>query len=219
MTIIINSAQDSPVASLDDFMQGIRMYAPTVALPTAYVAIRQACIQFCERTRLWREEDAFNAISGEDVLIVPPMGAEVIDFDRVAFGTGEPLTPKTTGWLDANMYGWRTNEAPGTPRYVTQIAQNTLMLVPGASGSAKVSLWLKPSQDCIDVPAFLPRQHRETIAHGALARILAIPNQPYTDLQMAGTYLSLFTAKLESMATRGTTGQQRARVRSRAHMF
>lgn len=219
MTIIINSAQDAPVEALDAFMPDIRPYAPTVALPTAYRAIRQAAIQFCERTRLWREEDAFNAIAGDDVLIVPPMGAELIDFDKVHFGAGDPLKPKTTGWLDDNLRGWRTNDVPGSPRYVTQITRNTLVLVPGATGSAKVSLWLKPSNECVDVPAFLPRQFRECIAHGALARILAIPNQPYTDLQMAGTYLTLFSGKLESLSTRGTTGQQRARVRSRAHMY
>lgn len=219
MTIIITSAQDSPVAPLDDFMQAISVKAPTVALPTAHMEIRQAAIQFCERTRLWRVEDEYTAYPGQDMQIVVPDGAELIEFETVSFNDGEPLTPKTTAWLDRNYRGWRTNSAPGTPRYMTQLAINTLRLVPGTIGSAKVSMWLKPDQACMELPAFLSRQYRETIAHGALARILAIPNQPFTDLQMAGSYLTLFSGKLESLATSGTSGQQRARVHSRAHPY
>lgn len=219
MAIIINSIQGTAPAPLDDFMGGIRPYAPTVAEPTAHNAIRQAAIQFCERTRMWREEDEYQNVAGADVAVTVPEGSQLIDFDIVSFNDFEPLDPATTQWLDRNYRGWRTNASPGTPRYVTQLTTNTLRLVPGMDGIVKVSMWLKPDQACMEMPSFLSSQYRETIAHGALARLLAIPGQPYSDPTAADYYLRLFMGRLDALGTKGSAGQQRARSRSKAHPY
>lgn len=219
MAIIINSAQGEATVPLDAFMGSIRLYAPTVAEPTAYMAIRQAAIEFCEKTRMWREEDDYANVAGTNLDVSVPDGAVLIEFETVSFEGGEPLDPATTQWLDRNYRGWRTNASPGTPRYVTQLATNTMRLVPGMDGAVRVSVWMKPDQDCMEMPSFLSRQHRETIAHGALARILAIPNQPFTNLEMASAYLSLFKVRLSELAHAGSSGQQRARARSKAHPY
>jgi hypothetical protein len=205
--------------SLDEFLKSINPYAPGCAIPTAYFGIRQAAIEFCERSRLWRYDDEFTITADESEAISTPYGAELLDIETASFDGGAPLEPKTTAWLDDHHPGWRTGAVTGKPQYLTQIDMNTLRLVPGQAGTVNISVWLKPSQDCDELPDFLADQYRETIAWGALGRILMTPNQPYTNGTLATGFLAAFEQKLVGLSHKGTTGQQRARVRTKANFL
>lgn len=204
--------------ALDVFLPKINVYAPGVAVPTAFMAIRDAANDFCTRTRLWRFEDSFTVSSNEAEAITTPDGSVLLDLELVKFD-GVDLLPKTTAWLDAHERGWREGLLTGTPRYITQLDMNTLRLVPGQAGTVAISAWLKPADDCLDLPDFLGDQFRECIAFGALARILLIPNQPYTNPQMAQTMMGGFEAKVNSLSVAGSRGQQRARTRTTATYY
>lgn len=203
---------------LDDFLQHINLYAPGCALPAAYFGIRQAAIEFCERTKLWRYEDEFTTSGDEPEGLPAPSGSVVHQIEGAWFD-GRELTPKTVEWLDKNIDGWRDGSATGQPHYITQIEPGTLRIVPSQAGTVNVALILKPSQDAEEVPDFLVDEHRATIAYGALSHILVIPNQSFTNMEMANGYGATFQGKLASLSTRGTTGQQRARVRTRGRFF
>jgi len=203
---------------IDAFLPGILPFAPGCATPTAYFGIRQAAIEFCERTRLWRSEDSFQVEVDDCDAILAPFGAVVHEIERVLFN-GQPLEPKTTQWLDQNQNGWRTNLLTGTPHYVSQVAPDTLTIVPKMAGNLSLYLWLKPSQDATELPDFIEQQYRETIAMGALHRILLIPNQSFTNIEMAGAYGQLFQKRLDGLSVKGSIGQQRAPLRTKAHMF
>lgn len=203
---------------LDDFLPSIRPYAPGVADPTAYFAIRQAAIEFCERTRLWRFEDEFQVNSEDaDGLMAPP-DAVVHEIESAWFDDHK-LTPQTTRWLDRNCVGWQTGLANGFPQYVTQKSQNEVSIAPRGTGTVRLVMFLKPSQDADEVPDFLVDQHRETIAQGALARILMIPNQSFTSPDAAMAYSMAFGQALDRLSAKGFTGQQRAPVRVRPSFF
>lgn len=158
-------------------------------------AIRQAAIEFCERTRFWRYEDEFAITSTDIDGLTAPSGSVIYDIDAVWFN-GRKLTPKTTGQLVLEPT-WRSGATAqtSTPKYVTQTEPNTIQIVPFQTGQLKFALFLKPSQDATEVPDFLVDQHRETIAHGALARILLIPNQSFTNPDMAAAFGMAFPAK------------------------
>ena len=205
------------MTELDVFLPNIRLYAPGVADPTAYFAIRQAAIEFCERTRVWRFEDEFNVTEDDAEGLFAPGGSVILDIDGVWFD-GKKLKPKTPKQLDDTMPAWRSGaEKPtGDPSYVTQTAPNTITLVPFRAGSVKLSLFLKPAQDAEELPDFLADQYRETIAWGALARILLIPNQSFTNPEMGAAFGQVFQQKMDGKSTIGITGQQRAPVRTRA---
>lgn len=205
--------------SLDEFLKSINQYAPGCATPTAHFGIRQAAIEFCERTRLWRYEDEFIVTAAEAEGITTPTGSVLQDIECVTFNGGAPLMPKTVQWLDTNEPGWRKGIITGTPQYVTQIEPNTIRLVPGEAGTVNIGVWLKPAQDCDELPDFLADQYRETIAHGALGRILLMPNQSFTNGTLAAAFLANFEAKLSALSGKGTTGQQRARVRTKASFY
>lgn len=203
--------------SLDEFLPNIRMYAPGVADPTAYFAIRQAAIDFCERTRAWRFEDEFAVQADDYEGLLAPANAVIHEIEEVWFD-GNKLARKTPAQLDALLPDWRSGGAKptGLPSYVTQTEQNTITLVPFGTGSVKLSLFLKPAQDADELPDFIADQHRETIAWGALARILLIPNQSFTNPEMGAAFGQAFQGKLDGKSTLGITGQQRAPVRTKA---
>ena len=69
------------------------------------------------------------------------------------------------------------------------------------------------------LPDFMLVQHAETIARGALARILAIPGQTYTDMARAGAYAADFRDRMDTRFNTGLRGQQRAPARSKTHSF
>lgn len=203
---------------LDDFLQHINLYAPGCAVPTAYFGIRQAAIEFCERTKLWRYDDEFAVTVDDAEALIAPYGA-VVESIEGAWHDGTPLTPKTVAWLDDHCSGWREGTLNGQPGYITQTEPNTLRLVPFVPGTLRLSLFLKPSQDTEDLPDFLADQHRMTIAYGALSHILAIPNQSFTNINLGMAFGQAFQGKLDALSTAGSTGQQRARVRTRGTFF
>lgn len=201
----------------DEFLPNIRMYAPGVADPTAYFAIRQAAIEFCERTETWRFEDEFAVAADDYEGLLAPANAVIHKIEGVWFD-GEKLTAKTPAQLDKLIPDWRSGNArpTGQPSYVTQTAQNTITLVPFGTGDVKLSLFLKPAQDADELPDYLADQHRETIAWGALGRILMIPNQSFTNPEMGAAFGQAFQGKLDGKSTLGSIGQQHAPVRTKA---
>jgi hypothetical protein len=204
--------------SFDDLATSIKVYAPGVADPTMYFAIRQAASEFCERTRLWRFQDTFTVTASECEALYAPQDSEVFEIEYVDFN-GVKLDPKDIGWLDDNMRGWRTGELTGLPKYFTQSEPNTISLAPRYSGTVNLSLWLKTSQDATTLPDWVVSQYRETIAHGALARILFIPNQSFTNPELGAAFGSSFAGKLNELSSKGFTGQQRAPIRTRASFY
>lgn len=205
--------------SLKDFYPAIMPFVPGCPAPTADNWIRQAAIEFCERTKLWRWNDDF-ALSGSDYEdILAPAGSTPFGIERAELD-GNKLTPVTAAWLDANVRGWRTNtEVEGGGRYITQIDPNTVKVVPNSTGTLYLSLFLKPSHDATDLPDFMADQYRQVIANGALGHIFAIPNQSFTNVEMAVVRTQLFQARLDSLANAGVTGQQRAKVRTKARFM
>lgn len=203
---------------LDDFLLEINPKAPGCPAPAAYQAILQACDDLCVRTKTWRYSDDIIISGTDEIDFFPPSGAVLIDFESVLFGD-TPLEAKTIKWMDQCMRGWRRGTIEGVPRFYTQLDMNTLRIAPIDNGTLTVNCWLKPAMDADQVPDFLFEQWHEVIAWGALGRILSTPNQPFTDVQMGAAYLAAFMQKLDGIAFKGTTGQQRAPLRTRSQFM
>lgn len=203
---------------LDEFLININQYAPTCPEPTAFWAIRQAAIDFCEATRSWRYEDEFNVADQYAQGISAPYGSVIAEIEEVRFD-GCRLERVTPAYLDDRYHNWRDAEMTSGPQYVTQTEMNTIRIYPVQDGIVKVALWLKPSQDCEELPDYLSDQYREVIANGALGRILALPGKAFTNVQLAVAFSAAFAARLDGLKTLGFKGQQRAPMRTRSANF
>ncbi|MED5545699.1 MAG: hypothetical protein VYD90_10655 [Pseudomonadota bacterium] len=194
-----------------DFLPFVRPYAPAVPEPVAEAQVRNAAREFCEATKCWRIIDTIPVRGDEiEVLCVPPQ-ATLHELERAIFNKVQ-LAPIAADQVDP--------EEEGDPHSIFQIQPNTVSITPrGASGFLTVSMFLKPSQDAEVLPAFLLDQWGEAIGHGALARILELPNQPYTDPNAAMRHRALFERAKDSNFNASVRGQQRAPRRSRSRFL
>ena len=202
---------------IDDFLPLILPRATGCPEPIAFDAIRQAAIEFCERTRIWRDTDQFMADEFGDIFA--PAQSVVYQIEDARFD-GRRLIP--IGVQDLNgMYpdcDWTTKTGE-QPQYVTQLHPDTIKVVPSMSGMVTLTLLLKPTNNAQELPDFIFDQYARTIADGALAEILMIPGQPYTNPQGGAMYSQRFQQRLDSLQVQGLKGQQCAPIHTKASFF
>lgn len=206
------------MSSIDTFLPYVRPFAPGVPDPTAYRHIRNATIEFCERTRLWKWEDTYDITASDCEQILTPSGSILHDIEVVLFN-GKELRAVGTRDLDRLMPHWRTEDDGGLPQFVTQIEQNTIRIVPRLEGTLYLCLRLKPSKDTMELPDFIASEYSECIGWGALGRLLMIPGQSYSNPEMATYYMARFNDKVDRLITKNSKGQQNAPKRTRASFY
>lgn len=183
------------------------------AEPLAVKYLREAAMEFCTRTRIWRETDEFTTVASDiEVLCVPPMAA--LHEIEAAWFDESPLEPARFKQTFAPG-----EEDGGLPRWITQVAPDRVSLVPKGAGTLRISMFLKPAEDADVVPDFLYDHHAREIGWGALREIKLLPGQPFTDPSMAGLFAQRFEAALNRHATTNIRGQQRAKGRANASYF
>lgn len=202
-----------PNRPIEDLYPKVLMYAPGCPEPLAVDHLRDAAITLCERTRCWRDVDEFET-DGESRVVIPAIvpGTALYEIEKAWFEEQE-LEP--TGYAEDMLF-----HDNGYPRRFSQQLPDTLQLIPaGSPGTVRLSMWLKPSQDAEELPKFFFEQFAQALADGALSTLLLIPNQPFTNPQMAAVFDSRFTAMLDRNFAYNMRGQQRARKRTKASFF
>lgn len=202
---------------VDELIPRIAARALSAPEPVIYDAIIHAAQRFCERTRIWREEDSFQTGDSGFEYACAPYGAIIHEIESAYFD-GVKLKETSISWLDDQIPTWRDRNL-SNPRYITQTEPNTVRLVPAGIGTVKLNLILKPGNDAEELPDFLIDNYRRAIIDGALGEVLSIPKQEFSDPQLAIYYMQRFESKLDQLATQGIQGQQRAPVRSKPSFF
>jgi hypothetical protein len=206
------------MTDLDVFLPSIMPYAPGCPEPTARAAIITAARMFCERTRLWRDNDQFTVTPTSCNVVCAPVGGELFEIEHASLD-GRPLEPISIGDLDRNMPDWRTRTEAEGARWITQVEMGSVLVVPRTTGTLSLSVFLKPAEDADQLPDFLAQHYRRIIADGALAEILMTPGQPFTAPDRAQFYSMRFESRLGGLVAQSITGQQRAKLRTRPQYF
>lgn len=204
------------MTDLDVFLPSIMPKVPGCPEPSAFFAIIKAAQEFCERTRVWRDNDTFQVTETSCNVVCAPDGADVFEIEN-ALLDGKKLEPVSLGDLNRDHPDWREKSQGG--RWITQIERDTVLVVPKTAGTLALSITLRPSDDAEQLPDFMAKHYRQVIADGALAEILMLPNQSFTDPARAQFYAARFEAKLSALFNRSIKGQQRAPTRSRAQFM
>jgi hypothetical protein len=192
--------------------------------PTAIRHLRDAAIEFCRRTRIWRESDTFDLTERREPL-APYTGSQIFEISAATYFNAEEdpeadkgrlLDPAMPAWLDDEHEGWRIAE--GTPSYITQISPNSVQVTPWEAGKLTLELILLPAIDASEAPDILVDTYSREIADGALASVLLLPAE-WGDAKLASVHAGLFAGHLDRFGARVPQGQQRARRRGRASDF
>lgn len=215
-----------PTTPLSAFLPRVLPYAPGCPDILAVSHLRDAAIEFCERTKCWRSITSTTMAANSQAMITP--ATATIHLIEEATYNGQPLTPvQFTDIGPDELTGLVTVSAPS---YITQIEPGKVQVYPFVAGGVlRVSAFLKPRADSVYngnaadpfqdanavVPDFMFMQDAEAIAQGALARILAVPEHRFSNDQKANYYRQMFERACDSRFSRHMHGQQRAPIRTK----
>lgn len=193
--------------------------------PLVELSLRQAAIEFCERTKEWRHIISA-AVTEQKATPAAPTYSAIHQIESATLD-GIQLTPISfTEVLTDDLSG---SQDQGQPKYITQSTPNEVQVYPFSPGTLRMSVILKPragqlfGTDPADplhdaynvVPDFLLTQHGETIAYGALARMFIIPGEAWTDADRANFYRVEFEKRTKASQAVSIKGQQRAPIRTK----
>ncbi len=177
-----------------DFFNWVLPHVPGCAQTVAEDAIREAAIDFCDSTLIWRRELSIDSVAGGNGTydLVAPMAAQYSDGNVIqttsivdAKFNGVRIFAKTDDELKA-LFGSDWDSHTGTPLYFNMVDENTARLAPIPTSAIVGGIWLKvaviPMQEAAEVDEFLWVNYRQEICAGALAELQKSPRKPYTNL-------------------------------------
>jgi len=164
------------------YLPDLLVEVPGVPTPIAESKIRDALIEFCYQSSIWRQDLSPIDVT-EDVdtyTLTNPTGAQIVTPHHVEFDD-TPVLPIPEDLLDHVSRNWRNSELgyhffmedPNTLR-LTWLPRKTI------TGGLDVGVVLKPSRSSADAPDWLFENWKEPIVHGAAARCLEMPNKRWS---------------------------------------
>jgi len=204
------------MANLSDLLPDVLPDLPGCPNITALDALSKALIEFCERSRYWREWLADIAVTAGDASYTPtvPTDSRLVDILAAEFAD-VPIDPASPAELDEALPGWRTDT--GTVDYFTQPTADTLLLakVPSASGTLKLEAALAPTLAATTFPDDIYQRFREAIACGAKARLMLSPGKPYTNPALHATHKAAFEDAIHDAEITAARGKTRMPLRTK----
>lgn len=201
----------------------IAPFAPTCPAFVAEQQIRMAAIDLAEVSRSWRHVSTIPLTDPTEALVAPA-GTVIHEIEFAEFD-GAPLTPVQFSTFQEGL--------TGQPCHICQVSPGGICISPFRPGDLRISVFLKPRADNAIggnphapfedahnlIPDFFVSLHGGTLADGALARIFAIADEPWTDERRAAFYRSEFIRKRDASFRANMRGQQRAKIRTRFRDF
>jgi len=189
----------------------VRPYIQSAPHPLIEHQMRNAASEFCRATRCWRHVETIALDGSEDEVEVESFQDYAQAFElEIAHFNGRELTKTSYSDIRPDHL-----TAEGAPRWITQKRLDAFIVAPRAAGSLRLSLFLEPSVAGQEFPEELGDKFGLYIAQGAGGRILLVPNQPYTNPQLATFFLSEFQKAKDKYSSVNITGQQRAPRRTK----
>jgi hypothetical protein len=199
---------------LDDVLPNL---AADPSDPVTEYAIKRAVIDFCAGSWIWKHlPDAIDVSAGESTYDLEPLPGTDITVVMDGECNGVPITNKGLDWLNREIPGWRSTR--NTPKYFTQVDTEQVILapVPDATISAGLTLTLalQPSQNSTGFPKWIANQYLYALADGAIARLMLMPNKPWTDLANGQDRRSKFEAAIANARANAVSALGRASQRT-----
>jgi len=205
--------------SYDLFLPEVMPYVHDTPEFVMINAIRNAAIEFCDKSLYWQYEHA-------------PITASP-DVGTYAFSLPDQTTPARvmSAWYqnlpmvsknEDELYrifpmDWRT--MVGRPQFYMQNVPGEIIIAPKpqilATDGLMIIMALKPTRDSTTIDSNIYERWAEHIAFGARARLYDTPNQPYADPQQAIKYRAWFTAAIGEAKVDRNRGLNRASVKVR----
>lgn len=200
--------------------------APGCPLAIALNAIREAAIDFCKGSLVWRylAATAIDAVAAQQRYAIGTAAtAGTLPADTAAAHlfqvnyNGAALIAATPAQFRGLSDTWFSDQ--GDPQYFTLFAEGEIALwqIPSAGlvGAIVIpELALAPSQAATGLDSAIYERYRKAIAKGALAKLLLMPEKPWSSPNLGEKYELDFNAACGSADARASSGRGQARLRT-----
>lgn len=192
-----------------------------VVEPVALLAIRNACIEFCEKSLiLTRDHDPVTITQGiVDYDLDPPLGYLVVKVQKAWLENNkiDPLAPDFV--RDASVYNRlfaSYQSAPSTPTAYLQKDERSITVWPVPDkkypSGLTMRVALKPTRASTTIDDVIFEEYAEAIASGALTRLMSSAGKPYTNVQMAAVHQAKFQQGINLARQRAGHGHVRSNL-------
>lgn len=161
------------------FTNEVQVYFPDLPDLVVLGAVRNAAIEFCEKSLFWTyEHPSISAVEAvNSYSFSPPSGTEVAriidgwyDGNTLIFASEERLQGQfSTPW----------RQTTGAAAFITQMGPSSFLLAPAPAGSIanaiRLVVALKPTRTATGIDDMFYSRWLEEIAGGARARLYAVP--------------------------------------------
>lgn len=185
--------------TIDTLLPQILPWAKAVPEQMAIDSARLAIIEFCRRTHVWRDTIEMSVITDKS-LYEPQVGcaAQVVGVVGVSI-SGREIDPITEQELDNHSQRWRSDS--GTPIRWLMDSPTTIRLykTPDTTiaNGMEVRAAVVPKRTDTEVDDFLINLYSEELADGALARLLAMPDKPWSNGKRAAVHRADFEVAID----------------------
>lgn len=181
------------MAALSDFNQLVKIFLPGCPEPTIEFAVRRAARRFCSLSWFARRSIEVTLVEGQAVYSLSPSSTdeEVVGVHAVEYNE-QPLDPTKPELVET---------VSGTPKcwYFEPARSLTLNPYPDANvagDTINVRIAVQPTLTTDVISDNTVREYQQCIADGAIAWLLAVPKQPWSDGNMAQAMERKFLAQV-----------------------
>ena len=202
--------------SISSFSDNIRPFVKGCPDDAIEAAVREACIELCEKSLVIRVDitpgdivtgfDDYTITADSDTL---PLIILSLMYDD----NSEPLLPKTEKELDIIDPGWRTADA-GPATWFIGLARDRFRLnrVPDEDITDGLTprIATRPTEDAEQVDIRLLNEYSRAIKHGALSDLMEIPDKPWSDDKRSLWHGNRFNVEIQRARSAADKGYQLA---------
>lgn len=216
------------MTSYDAFLPRILIDAYGCPEIVAVQAIRDSVIEFCVRSNfIQRTHDPITAVASiSDYDFSPPTDQLVVKVMKCWFKNIEliPISPdyvSASAFYNQNIAG----NAPiiGTPISFLQNTERSFSIYPlplaTAEGALTLRTSLKPTRSSSFCEDAIYEDYAETIAHGALSKLLASPGKTYLNVAAAEMHGSAFNSGINDARQKVSRGHVRSQLQVRMRVI
>lgn len=174
---------------------------PGCGIPMAVEAVRQTVIDFCQRAKAWQAEHTITFVADTpDYALTLPANTVLVDVVKCLYNAdGLPIVPKSEAQLDAQYAGWRQWKASRPSfYYLPDLSTIRLVAMPSQAEANAVTakLAVKPIQAATEFDTELYDQYADALAAGAMARLMLMPQQQWTNPKLAAIHGGMYEAQV-----------------------
>ena len=204
--------------SYELFLPEVMPYVHDVPEIVAVQAIRNACIEFCEKTHYLQENlDPITGINGVGLydLDANDSNYKVVEIMQAYYGD-QLLIPKAQEELNQIYRTSNWENLSGNPYYYFRTRESEIRLVTKPilteANKLNVKAAIAPKRASTTVDDEMYERFLEYISFGARARLYNTPNQPYYDSKTSMEYTKRFYDAIAEVRTRVYKGLTRTAV-------